>query len=257
MPRGPLVQSIWTRILASLFFCLSGGFATLLLSLGAPSFWYILCAVLWTISGAVWLYRPSFAAALSMFPVLGIAVLMVQFLPHFREMDLTSRVLLLCVVVALALIVASFQWTGARLLMPMAISLGLVLIAFGVDRLCTNKLAVHEYSMNWSADGAVPWGHVETNEKGESPVLIYRRVDGAYCYDAIFSPELREKLAQSNKPTIVVEYNVFSDFGHQRGYNIRAVDGMVFNKGDRNLRSGESYGGIFEMGASRSVDCGR
>jgi hypothetical protein len=62
--------------------------------------------------------------------------------------------------------------------------------------------------MNWTANGVAPWGQVETNEKGESPVVIYRRVDGGYYYDAAFSPELKGKLAQSNKATISVEYSV-------------------------------------------------
>ena len=256
MPHRPLVQSTWARIIAGLLFCLSGAFATLLLLIGAPSFWYFLCAVLWGISGIVWLFRPSLAASLSVFPVLGIAVLMVPYLRHFRESDPSYRALLVCVAIALALIV-TYQWTGPRQLMPFAVSFGLVLIAFSIDRLWTNKVAVHEYSMNWSANGIAPWGHVETNEKGESPAVIYRRVDGGYCYDAIFSRELREKLAQANKPIISVEYNVFSDFGHQRSYNIRSIDGVVFNEGQRNLRPGESYGGYIEIGTSRSVDCRR
>jgi hypothetical protein len=160
-------------------------------------------------------------------------------------------------VVALGLVVISFQWSGTRQRVAIVISLVLVLMAFGLDRLWTNKVAVHEYSMNWTANGMAPWGDVKTNEKGESPVVIYRRVDGGYCYDAIFAAELRKKLAQSHKPTISVEYNVFSDFGHRRAYNIRAIDGMIFNDGDRNVRSGESYGGYIELNASRSVDCGR
>jgi hypothetical protein len=33
-----------------------------------------------------------------------------------------------------------------------------------------------------------------------------------------------------NKPAINVEYNVFSDFGRRRGYNIRSVDGLASMK---------------------------
>ena len=138
----------------------------------------------------------------------------------------------------------------------LAISFSLVLMAFVVDRLFTNKLAVHSYSMSWSANGVAPWGDVETDEKGEPPVVIYRRVNQGYCYDAIFSPELRARLTASNKPVITVQYNVFSDFGHERGYNVRAVDGLVFNHGYRPLRSGERYGG-YVMNGSGSGDCQR
>jgi hypothetical protein len=255
MLRSLQIRSLWARTIAGLFFCLSGAYISLLLSVGAPSLWYILCAVLWAVSGVVWFFRPSIASALSIFPVLGVAVWSVQVLPHFREQGMAVRLSLLCVVVALGLAVISFQWSDTQQWIAVAISLFLVLIAFGVDRLWTNKVAVHEYSMNWSANGVAPWGHVETNMRGEPPVVIYRKVDGGFCYDAVFSPELRERLAQSNKPTISVEYNVFSDFGRRRAYNIRAIDGMVFNDRDRNLRSGQGYGGYIEVDASRSVDC--
>ena len=257
MLRSLQIHSLWARTVVGLFFCLSGAFISLLLSVGASRFWYIPCGVLWALSGIVWVFRPSIASSLSTFPVLGVAVRFVQVVPHLREEGMAVRLSLVFVVVALGLVAISFQWRGTQQWVASAISLVLVLVAFGVDRLWTNKVAVHDYSMNWSADGTAPWGHVQTNEEGESPVVIYRRVNGGYCYDAIFSPELRTKLAQSNKPTIAVEYNVFSDFGHRRGYNIRAIDGMVFNEGDRNLRSGERFGGYIEMDASRSVDCGR
>jgi hypothetical protein len=257
MEDVPNVRSIWTRIFAALLIFFSGAFVTLVLLLSAPSFWYIPCALLWTISGIVWFFRPSFAASFSVFPVLGVAVLVVRILPHFREADFTYRVLLLCVVLALASIVGSFKWARGPELIPMAISFGLLLIAFSVDRIWTNKVQVHEYSMNWTANGTAPWGQVETDEKGESPVVVYRSVDGGFCYDAIFSPELKEKLMRSNEPAVVVEYDVFSDFGHERGYNIHSIDGVVFNEGDRNLRSGEMYGGYIETDASRAVDCRR
>jgi hypothetical protein len=58
-----------------------------------------------------------------------------------------------------------------------------------------------------------------------------------------------------NKPAINVEYNVFSDFGRRRGYNIRSVDGLVFNEGEKPVRSGEAYGG-YVMG-SDAADCWR
>lgn len=200
--------------------------------LTALSFWYIPCGVLWTLSGFVWLIRPSFAPAISAFPVLGIAVMLVSALPNYKQTDWLYWLAMLFVVIALALITTAFRQQEARNVTAIAISFSLVLTAFVVDRLFTNKVEVRSYSMSWSANGAVPWGHVETNEKRESPVVTYRRVDGGYCYDAIFSPELREKLAQSNKATIAVEYNVFSDFGHRHAYNIRVIDGIAFNDGE-------------------------
>jgi len=172
-------------------------------------------------------------------------------------MDASYRVLLLCVVVALPVILVCLRKSGPRIWLPLTISCSMVLISFGVDRLFTNKLTIHEYPMNWSTNGVTPWGQVETNAKGESPVVIYRSVEGGYCFDAIFSPELKTRLSQTNKPIVAVEYNVFRDFGRESGYNIRTVDGMAFNEGDRNVLSGEGYGGYIETDASRHTDCGR
>jgi hypothetical protein len=110
--------------------------------------------------------------------------------------------------------------------------------------------------MSWSADGVAPWGRLETDEKGEPPVVVFRKVSQGYCYDAIFSSDLKARLIASSRPTITVEYNTFSDFGHERAYNIRSVDGLVFNEGDRSTRSAEGYGGTIVDGAS-SADCRR
>lgn len=256
MAAHAFVESRLVRVSLGLFFCLSGALAILLLLLGAPSFWYLPCAILWTACGFVWMIRPSLAAGLSVFPVLAIAVMVVEALPGFRQTDVLYRVLLLCVVVGLILIGATFRSSETRRVIPVAISLGLVLLAFVVDRTFTNKLAIHTYSMNWSTSGSAPWGNVQLDEKGQPPVVIYRSVGGGYCYDAIFSPELKAKLTASGKTAVNVEYNVFSDFGRERGYNIHSVDGLVFNDGSRSVRSSESYGGYIMNGPS-SVNCQR
>jgi len=257
MLRTLQIQSVWARAVVGLFFCLSGAFISLLIAGGPPGFWYIVCGVLWALSGVVWFFRPAIASALSTFPVLGVAAWCLQAVPLFREERMAVRLILFFVVVALGLIVICFQWSNTQQWIAIAISLVLVLVAFGVDRLWTNKVAVHAYSMNWSTNGLAPWGQVELDEKGESPVVIYRKVDGDYCYDAIFSPELKERLAKTGQPTITVEYNVFSDFGHPGRYNIRSVDGVVFNEGDRAIRPADWYGGDIQMHGPSSVDCGR
>ncbi|MDE3136528.1 MAG: hypothetical protein KGL59_08130 [Acidobacteriota bacterium] len=251
---GVRFESRWVRVLLGLFFLLSGALVSLLLLLATPSFWYVPCAILWAASGFVWMVRPSLAAGLSLFPVLGIAALLVSTLPNFKQADTFDHLLLLCVAVALALLATAFRRPETRRVVPLAISLSLVLAAFVVDRAFTNKLAIHTYSMEWSVNGSAPWGNVETDEKGQAPVVIYRMVGGGYCYDAVFSPELKSRLVQSNKTLIRVEYNVRSDFGHERGYNIRSIDGLLFNDGNRALRSSDGYGGYVE-GSLKSVDC--
>jgi hypothetical protein len=154
----------------------------------------------------------------------------------------------------MVLIVVSFRWPETQRLKPIAFSLILVLIAFSVDRLFTRKVSVVAFAMNWTANGVAPWGTVERDEKGAVPVVIYRKVDGGYCYDAVFSPELKARLDGPNK-VINVEYNVFSDFGLRRGYNIRSIDGLIFNEGERPVRTGETYGGYI-MG-SDAANCWR
>jgi hypothetical protein len=182
---GPL-RAGWFKTAVAIFFLLSGGFATFVLLFSAPSLWYVACAVLWTISGFLWFFLPSFAAGFSAIPVLGIAIVFVEIRSYFREMDSISRILLLCVVVAMGLIVISLRWPETHRLKPIAFSLILVLIAFSVDRLFTRKVSVVAFAMNWTANGVAPWGTVETDEKGAVPVVIYREVDGGYCYDAVF-----------------------------------------------------------------------
>jgi hypothetical protein len=187
---------------------------------------------------------------------LGIGVALVQQLSDFWRADTSYRILVLCAAIALVLIATSFRNSAARKFAPLATSFCLVVIAFLVARGFTNKVAVHPYLMSWSVNGVAPWGDVERNEKGESPIVFYRRVNGGYCYDAIFSTELKARLITSNKSEITVEYNIFSDFGHERSYNIRSVDELLFNNGSRVVRSGDSYGGSISSG-SNAVDCPR
>jgi len=134
-----LVQSKWFRPSVALFFVLSGALATLMLLLGTPSFWYFPCAVLWALSGFAWLTVPSWAPGLSVFPVFGMAVMMVQTLPNFRQTDSIYRILLLCVVIALVLIAASFRIKEARKILPVAVSFGIVLSVFVIDRQAMHK----------------------------------------------------------------------------------------------------------------------
>jgi hypothetical protein len=256
MISDALLQSVWVRIVLAIFFILSGALTTLGLLLASPSFWYLPCAALWTLFGFVWLIRPSLAAGLSSFPVLGIAIMSVQTLPNIRQTDTGYKLLLLSVAIALVLIGVTLRKRTARKIVPVAVSFSLVVVAFLVDREFTGKVAIHSYSMNWSANGMAPWGRVESDEKGEFPVVIYQSVNGGYCYDAVFSPELKARLTAFNRPTVTVEYNVFSDFGHERGYNIHAIDGLIFNLGYRPVRPSDGYGG-YVMNPYSSGDCQR
>jgi len=248
------------RGVAAILFFLSGAWVTLILLLSASSFWYIPCGFLWTLSAVIWLIEPSWAPGLGIFPVLGVAVMLLQPLSGSGHLDRNSGYWLLSiavpVVIALSLISFSLRNRNARKAWPFAVSFVLVLTSLAVDRLFTNKLAVHSYQMSWSASGVAPWGDIELGQTGQPPVLVYRRNQHGYCYDAVFSSELKARLIGSNKSTITVEYNTFRDFGQQKSYNIRDVDGLVFNDDNRVIRAAEGYGGtVLDSGAS--VECER
>jgi hypothetical protein len=247
------------RGVAALLFFLSGTWTTLILLFSASSFWYLPCGILWALSAVVWLIEPLSAPGLCIFPVLGVAVMLLQPLSGLRHLDRNSGYWLLSiavpVVIALALIAFSLRNRNTRKVWAFVVSLGLVLTSFAVDRLFTNKLAVHSYQMSWSANGIAPWGQVQLGQGGQTPILVYRRVQHGYCYDAVFSSELKTRLTGSNNPTITVEYNTFTDFGRERGYNIRSVDGLVFNDTHRVIREEEGYGGtVLDSGANAECE---
>ena len=204
----------------------------------------------------VWFARPSLAPGISVFPVLGIAAIVVQALPHYKQLDSSYWLLFTCVIISLAFILFALRNRETHRALPLAISFALVLGVFVTDRLFTDKVEVHAYSMRWTADGKGPWGNVQLRENGEPPVVVYRTTENGYCYDALFSTELRVRLTQSNRPTVRVEYNVFKDFGRERGYNVRSVDGMVFKEGSHAVRPENGYGGQF-LNGSGSSDCRR
>jgi hypothetical protein len=188
-----------------------------------------------------------------------VAVMLVHPLSGLRHLDRNIDYWLLSiaipVIAALALIAFSLRNRDARKVWAFGLSLGLVLTSFAVDRLFTNKLAVHVYQMNWSIDGEAPWGQVQLGQDGQTPVLVYRRVPHGYCYDAVFSPELTARLIGSNASTVMVEYNTFRDFGRESSYNIHSVDGLVFNDAYRAIREEEGYGGIIlDSGADAECD---
>jgi len=127
----------------------------------------------------------------------------------------------------------------------MLLSLCLALTSFCVDRAFTNKVEVRTLTMEWTVDGHTPWGEdTELGPHGETPVVIYERIDGAYCYDAIFSDLLKAQLEKSGKQQIKVEYNIFRSFGKDSGYNEHSVDGMVFNEGHKTVVEADGYGGM-------------
>jgi hypothetical protein len=243
----------WGSVIA-IFFIFSG-FVVGLLLLAGMAVWYVCCCILWVASGFIWFFRPAIAARVALFPTLAIAGLWaLMLLPPYREHLEFSPIFwfygaqLICVIIALTLVVKTIRNTSVRGVKPLAISFVLVLSAFCVDKAFVDKTEVRSLSMNWTTDGNVPWG-TEPRNDNEPPVILYRKYEGGYCYDALYSDELKRKLIQGNKPVVTVEYEITRDFGKERGYNIRSVDGLVFHDGNREVRSVRSYGGYAQMGS--------
>jgi hypothetical protein len=109
--------------------------------------------------------------------------------------------------------------------------------------------------MNVAINGHVPWGHQGAQWSGNSlPIVLYRRLGDSYCYDAFQSEELRRRLSSKDGSTVEVEYNVFSDFGKERGYNVRSVDGLLLHEGERTVRDFERGSGQILGSTSTSAN---
>ncbi|MGA2858190.1 MAG: hypothetical protein ABSE40_15060 [Candidatus Sulfotelmatobacter sp.] len=222
-----------------------GGGSLVLMSLAgaAPSLWYFVCFCALPVVGVVWLWQPPRAAALSIGPLISVAAL----LHYVSGMWTFSRIWAGSVVVGLAtalvLVVAALRGSSHWRL-PVALSLAFVTCAFATDRLFTNKVTVRTYQMYVAVNGHAPWGDVGPEwPDGSAPVVLYRRVGNSYCYDAFKSEELRQRLAPKDGHTVTVEYNLFSDFGRQRSYNVRSVDGVLPANRGRVVRDFERFGG--------------
>jgi len=89
-----------------------------------------------------------------------------------------------------------------------------------------DKLTVYARPESWSVSGEVPWGEATRSVNDEVPVVLWRAIRGGYCYDAVFSEALRRRLSTSHASLVVVDYNVFTDFGRPFRHTVRAVDGI-------------------------------
>jgi hypothetical protein len=110
--------------------------------------------------------------------------------------------------------------------------------------------------MGIALDGKAPWGEVGSEwQDGTPPLVLYRRVGTSYCYTAFKSQELRNRLAQKGGDRVMVEYNVFSDFGHEQSYNVRSVDGLLLADGRHVVKDAERFGGQMLTDNSRPPNC--
>ncbi len=229
---------------SSAYYLIAGLALVLLMSFAAPSFGFYPCAILLTVSAFFWKW-PRQAAAFS-FPFVCVFAYSLYVLQIWRwsgdastSVGFFSIVILFFVPSSMVLLLDRIAWK------PMAVGGLLVLISFAVDRIWTNKVAIRTVEMGWTADGKTPWGgDTQLDATSKPPVIVYVQAGGGYCYDAIFYEPLKLRLEQLGKPKIVVQYNVFKDFGTERGYNIRSIEGFQFNDAKHELiKYGEGYGG--------------
>jgi len=132
-----------------------------------------------------------------------------------------------------------------------------VALSFAIDRLFTNKVQIRTLQMSYSLDGSTPWADdTQRDAQGKPPVLVFVRTSDGYCYDAVFYQPLIDKLKSTHPDEVQVQYNLFSDFGKERSYNIRSVAGVMLNDENHEIVQHDGYGGTIEsplQGAQKSV----
>jgi hypothetical protein len=218
--------------------------------LGAPSFWYLPCFWALPIIAGFWVWKPRIGAALSIGPLVSAIVLL-----HYL-----AGVWLACplafVVLALASILITARESGmARV--PLAISVVFLCLSFATDRLFTNRLLIHSYQVKVALDGDAPWGTVGPEWSDDvKPVVLFRPVGDSYCYVAFKSNDLRQRLANRNGSTVSMQVNLFEDFGKERGYSVRSVDGLLLNDGRNIGVDAERFGGqILGSSGEQAISC--
>jgi hypothetical protein len=241
--RGPSTPdstkrlSLVLRIAGAALFALGGACLVLMSLLGAPSFWYYPCFYALILIAPLWAWRPRVGAGLAVGPLVAV-IAQARFLS-----GLTLVCTIGCVIVAL-----SCMWFGLKepgsFRMPVIISLSLLSMSFLTDRLFTGKVVIRSYQVQVALDGNTPWGTVGPEWSDSlKPVVLYRRVGDTYCYVAFHSLELRDRLAHSNGASVRMQVNIFKDFGAERGYNVRSVDGLLLANGPVVVRDAERFGG--------------
>jgi hypothetical protein len=255
---SPEVSRLALRAVGAPLFIIGGAVLILMSALGAaPSMWYFFCYCALPVVGIAWLWRPSLAAALSIGPLISLVALM-QYVPGMWASSRSWAAYLIAGLIAAATLVVGALRGFRKWQRPVVLSLLFVTSAFATDRLFTNKTSMRSYQMYVAINGHTPWGDVGSRWSGDSqPVVLYRRVGDSYCYDAFQSEELRQRLAPKDGRTVEVEYNIFRDFGKERSYNVRSVDGFLLNEGQHTVRDFERFGGqiLANTGSSaRSLD---
>jgi len=134
-------------------------------------------------------------------------------------------------------------------------SLFVVVCAFVVQS-NWNRVSVRKHEMSVAFDGKAPWGDVgPESEKENAPTVLYRKVGRSYCYTAFQIPALRDHLQRTNKTHVIVEYNIFTTFGHEGKYTLRSVDGVPLADGNRVVQRTQEFGGQALVNGDEALSC--
>ena len=234
------------RIFISSVAVIAAGWLFLAMLLGAPSFWWLIAAGTLVIASLSGLFSNAVFAGLAIPALTAIAIASIT-------LDVWNKASVIFLFVPLGFlgagaVVAAYFSRSRRATFWRGVALSFVILAagFGVDRVFTNKVKVNSYEMQWAIGGGGP---IEgpTQKHGETRVVIYRPDAGSICYDAIYSTELADYVRQLQKPRLHVEYEVFYDFGKERGYNVRSIEGKLVTKDAHPvLHTGDGEGGMLE-----------
>jgi hypothetical protein len=231
----------------------TGVWLYLLFALYGPSFWYLGAAGFIGFAGILFVWRPALGAPSAFVPVAVLLIRMVAFDHGSREVIISIVALTICVSISVGFFLAERKWRlTAIVLLCSSLLLG---IEYAVDRLFTNQLRIKRYAMRWALDGRIPWKQPDSPaESQQASVFLYKEVDGGYCYDEIRSAALISRLQGRSDPTLIIEYNTYVDFESPRSYNVRSVDGLMFNDDKYVVREHDHESGRFG-GAHVPMDC--
>jgi hypothetical protein len=235
--------SRWFAITCSIYLLVFSIAAWMTLELAAPSFWYFPCAALLFLSVFLW-NNPSRGASASLTLLLPFVVLLVSTrIWDWRGQRWTAVLMAFTLLVALSMCITVIQAAGLAVFWS-TLAFVLITLSFATDRIFTDKVQVRTLQMSYSLDGKTPWADdTQRDAHGRPPVLVFVKSGEGYCYDAVFYQPLMAKLAASHANQVQVQYNVFSDFGKERSYNIRSIDGIMLNDDNHEIVQNDGYGG--------------
>ena len=243
----------WFRA-ASITLLILTGLYSLLWQIVTPSFWYVPCAVFLTLSACFW-WRPLRGSSASLpfilVLLLELATARLWTWPGGRGILYTAGPLLL---LSLALVLFTFRQHRQVSIPWLSGSIALVLLSFAVDRRFTSQIEVERYTANWTASSHLPWGEAHLGEHGEIPVTLYTSGPHGYCYHSIYDPQLKAALKASGTPKTQVTFNHIFNFGKSSGYKLGSVAGIVYNDGNRRVRSEIAEGGFIMIDDAPETD---